>query len=68
VPETFELGDEPFGDPRRVGSASEVVAAEVLVGDVVLEDVVAGDQDRVRDRDDRLLVPAAAFDLLVLGA
>jgi hypothetical protein len=34
----------------------------------VFEDVVGGDQDRVRDGDDRFLVSAAAFDLLVLGA
>ena len=51
-----------------VGAAGEVVAAEVVVGDVVFEDVVAGDQDRVGDGDDRFLVSAAAFDLLVLGA
>jgi hypothetical protein len=68
VAEPFQLCDESPGDPFRVGASGEVVAAEIVVGDVVFEDVVAGDQDRVRDRDDRLLVAAAAFDLLVLGA
>jgi hypothetical protein len=52
VAEPFELRDESFGDPVGVGTAGEVVAAEVLVGDVVLEDVVGGDQDRVGDGDD----------------
>src|SRR5207249_708190 len=68
VTETFELYDEAFGDPGGVGAASEEVAAEILVGGLVVENVVAGDQDRVRDRGDRLLVAAASFDLLILRA
>jgi hypothetical protein len=68
VPEPFELRDEAFGDAFGVGATREVVAVEVLIGNVVFEDVVGGDQDRVRDGDDRFLVAAAALDLLVLGA
>ena len=66
--EAFELGDQPSGLSFGVGAVGEVVAAEVLVGDVVAEDVVDRDQDRVGDRDDRLVVPLAALDPLVLGA
>ena len=66
--EPLELGDESFGDPFGVGATGEVIAAEVLVGDVVFEDVVGGDQDRVSDGNDRLLVASTTFDLLILGA
>jgi len=55
VAEAFELGDEPAGLSFGI-AAGEVLAAEVLVGDVVAEDVVRGDEDRVGDRDDRLVV------------
>lgn len=54
--EPFELRDEPGCDAVWVGASGEVVTAEVVVGDVIIEDVVGGDQDRVSDRDDRLLV------------
>ena len=43
---------------RWVGAAGEVVAAEIVVRNVVLEGV-RGDQDRVGNSGDRLLVPSA---------
>lgn len=68
VSETSELGDEVPGEAGRVGTALKVVAAELVVLDVVAQHVVGGDQDRVRDGDDRLVVAVAALDALVLRA
>ena len=51
------MGDEVQGEAGRVGTALKVVAAELVVLDVVAQHVVGGDQDRVRDGDDRLVWP-----------
>ncbi len=64
--ERFELFDEPFRLAFWV-AALEVVAAEVSVQLAGCEHVPAGAEDRVLDRAERFLVPAAWPEPGVLG-
>jgi len=66
VAEALELGDEALGGLLRV-AAGEVVAAEVGVDLAGGQHVPAGDDDRVLDGAERLLVPAARAQAGVLG-
>ena len=66
VAEGLELGDSPL--PLAIGVASdEVVATKVGVVAVVGKQVSGDDQDRVADRDRRLLLADAAGQPPVLG-
>ena len=67
LPELFELTHQAPCEPLLVLATNEVVSAELRVGDLVAEDVVGSDEDRMRDGDDRLAVPAAALDTQILG-
>jgi len=61
--EALKLADEVRGQALEPLAVEEVVAAEILVGAVI----AGADEDRVGNRDDRLLVPAASLEPRVLG-